>query len=75
MKEMSWCFSKHIYVSCSIEGFKVGQYWEMGNKYKITIRQGSKYSETPYEYTKENVVDAIYDTYRKLYEMNYVKEE
>ena len=47
----------------------------MGNRYKITIKQGSKYSETPYEYTKENVMDAIYYTYIKLYEMNYVKEE
>ena len=74
MKEMSWCFSKHIYVSCQIEGKKVNGQWEMGNRYKLTIKQGSKYSETDYIYTKDDIMDAIYDTYIKLYEMNYGKE-
>ena len=74
MKEMSWCHSKHIYVSCEIQGFKVGRQWEMGNKYRLTIKQGKKYSESEYMYNKDEIVDAVYDTYRKLYEINYGKE-
>lgn len=75
MKEMSWCFSRHIYISCQIEGIKEGSYWKQGNRYKLTIKQGDRYSETGYDYTKDDVVDAIYDTYRKVYNMNYGKEK
>jgi len=74
MKEMSWCISTHTYVSCNIEGIRNGSQWEMGDKYCITIRQGNSYRESEYIYTKENVVDAIYDTYRYLYNKNYGKK-
>jgi hypothetical protein len=73
MKEMSWCHSRHIYVSCKIEGWKSGGQWEMGKMYCITVRQGEKYKETEYKFTKEDVVDAIYDAYRHLYNKNYGK--
>lgn len=75
MKEMSWCFSRHMYVSCKVQGFKVGQYWEMGNKYCLTIRHGDKYKESEYIYTKDNIMDAIYDAYIYLYERNYGKKK
>lgn len=74
MKEMSWCHSKHIYVSCSIEGWKEGSQWVMGDKYCLTIRQGDKYRESEYIYTKDNVVDAIYDAYKFIYTKKYGKE-
>jgi hypothetical protein len=75
LKEMSWCIKRHIYVSCKIQAFKVGQYWEMGNKYCLTIRQGEKYKESEYIYTKENITDAIFDTYRETYRINYGKKK
>lgn len=74
MKEMSWCIENHITVSCKIQGFKVGSQWEMGDKYCLTIRQANNYKESEYKYTKEDVVDAIYDAYRYIYERNYGKE-
>lgn len=70
LKEMSWCFSKFIYISCQIQGFKVGDRWEMGDKYKLTVRQGTRYSETDYIYTKDNVMDALYEAYIKTYNSN-----
>lgn len=74
LKEMSWCVSKHIYVSCKIQGFKVGSQWEMGKFYCLTIRIGDDVREGEYIYTKDDVVDAIYDTYREIYNRNYGKE-
>lgn len=74
LKEMSWAETRLIRISCEIEGFKVDGQWEMGDRYKLTIRQGEKYSETPYDYTKDNVMDAIYAAYRKLYNMNNGKK-
>lgn len=74
MKEMSWCFTQHMYVSCKIQGFKVGSQWEMGDKYTLTIRNGTHFRESGYIYTKDNVVDAIYETYRELYKRNYGKK-
>ena len=74
LKEMSWCIAKHIYVSCEIQGFKVGSQWEMGDKYCLTIKHGKNKRKSEYTYTKEDVVDAIYDTYREIYNRNYGKE-
>lgn len=74
MKEMSWAETRHIRISCQIQGFKNGGQWEQGNKYKLTVMQGDRYSETGYDYTKDDVVDAIYDAYRKLYNMNNGKK-
>lgn len=68
---MSWCIGKHIYVSCKIEGIKIGNQWEMGKMYCLTIRQGTKYKESEYIYTKDDIVDAIYDAYRYIYQKNY----
>jgi hypothetical protein len=70
LKEMSWCFSKHMYISYQIQGFKIGDKWEMGDKYKLIVRQGTKYSETDYIYTKDNVMEALYAAYIKAYNTN-----
>lgn len=75
LKEMSWAETRHIRISCQIKGFKNGGQWEQGNKYKLTVMQGDRYSETGYDYTKDDVVDAIYDAYRKLYNMNNGKKK
>lgn len=74
MKEMSWCINKHVYVSCDIEGFKVGNQWEMGDKYRLVIKKGDVVRRSEYIYTRENIVDAIYDTYREIYKINHGKE-
>lgn len=74
MKEMSWCISNHIHVSCKIQGFKIGRQWEMGDKYCVTIRQGNKYRESEYIYNKDNVVDAIYSAYVFIYNKKYGEE-
>lgn len=71
MKEMSKCIENKIYVSCDIQGFQVGRYCEMGNKYRLVIKNGSDVRRSDYVYTKENIVDAIYDTYREIYKRNY----
>jgi len=70
MKEMSWCIENKITVSCSIEGEQIGGYWEMGNKYCLTVRNGDQYKESEYIYDKSNIVDAIYDAYRYIYNKN-----
>lgn len=75
MKEMSWCFSRHIYISCEPEAIKQGQYYKQTNRYKLTIKQGDRYSETDYEHTKDDIMDAIFDAYRKVYQMNYGKKK
>lgn len=41
--------------------------------YCLTIRQGLDYKESEYKYTKEDIVDAIYDAYRYIYDKNYGK--
>ena len=74
MKEMSWCIENKMYVSCDIEAFKVGSYWEMGKMYRITIKHAGHYRKSDYIYTKDDVVDAIYETYKELYKRNYAKQ-
>lgn len=74
LKEMSKCIENKIYVSCDIEGFKVGNQWEMGNKYRLVIKNGSDIRRSDYVYDKDNIVDAIYDTYREIYKRNYGKQ-
>jgi hypothetical protein len=74
LKEMSKCIENKIYVSCDIEAFKVGGYWEMGNKYRLVIKNGSDTRRSDYVYDKDNIVDAIYDTYREIYKRNYGKQ-
>ena len=74
LKEMSWCINSHIYVSCKIQGIQVGRQWEMGDRYCLTILNGGKYKESEYIYTKDDVVDAIYDAYRHIYKRLYGKE-
>ena len=74
LKEMSWCVENKMYVSCDIEAYKVDGYWEMGDRYRLTIRNGAHFRKSEYIYTKEDVVDAIYETYRELYNRNYGKK-
>jgi hypothetical protein len=74
IKEMSWCIENKMIVSCKIQGFRVNGQWEMGNKYCLTIRNGDQYKESEYTYDKSNIVDAIYDAYKYIYERNYGKE-
>jgi hypothetical protein len=74
-KEMSWCFSKHIYVYCNVEALFDGRYYKTGSRYSIVIRRGNDIRETEYKYDKNNITDAIFDTYRQIYKMNYGKGE
>lgn len=73
-KEMSWCFTKHIYVTVEPEAVMEGRYWKQTGRYAIKIRQGKKERISEFDYTKDTIVDAINDAYRKLYELNYGKE-
>jgi hypothetical protein len=73
MKEMSWCISKHTYVSCIPEAIKENGYYRQTNRYALTIRQGQNYRQSEFIYTKDNIQDAIQDTYREIYKRNYGK--
>lgn len=70
VKEMQWCFSKHIYVIWEPEAVQEGAYWKETGKYRITIRQGEKVKSTEYIYDGSNIIDNVNDTYRKLYQIN-----
>ena len=74
LKEMSWCLKHHIKVNTEPEGKKVGGYWEMTGKYQIVVSQGDRNKGSGFIYDKDNVMDAVYEAYRKLYELNYGKE-
>lgn len=73
VKEMQWCFSKHIYVTWEPEAIYQAGYYKQGSMYKVTIRQGEKIRDSGYIYTKDEIIDAVNDTYRKLYQMNHGK--
>jgi hypothetical protein len=73
MKEMSWCFSRHIKVNIEPEAIKEGRDWKMTFMYQLVVTQGDRKSESGYIYTRDNVMDAMYDAYRKIYQMNYGK--
>jgi len=74
MKEMSWCLKHHIKVGAEPEGIKKGQYWEMTGRYQIVVSQGDRKKGSGFIYNKDNLMDGIYDAYRKTYEINYGKE-
>ena len=74
MEEMSWCFSKHIYVSCKPQAFKENGYWKQTNMYAITIKNGTNYRESDYIYNIDDVMTAIWDTYKEIKKRNYGKE-
>lgn len=74
LKEMSWCINNNIIINTEPEGKKVGKYWETTGMYRLVARQGSRERATPYEYTKDTVMDALYEAYRKTYAINHGKE-
>lgn len=74
MKEMSWCLSRHIKVNIEPEAVKTAKGWDTTGRYQLVMSQGNKISKSGYLFNKENVVDAVYDAYRKTYELNYGKE-
>jgi len=74
VKEMQWCFSKHIYVTWEVEATFNGVHYEEGNKYRVVIRQGEKLSETEYIYHGDEIIDKVNETYRQLYQINNGKK-
>lgn len=74
MKEMSWCLKHHIKIGAEPEGKKVNGYWEMTGRYQIIVSQGERSKPSGFIYDKDNLMDGIYDAYRKTYELNYGKE-
>ena len=71
MKEMSWCMARKVYVSCKPKAVLEGKYWKQLNEYCLTIRNGDNYKESEYIYNKDNVMNAIWDTYKYIYKKNY----
>lgn len=74
-KEIIWCHSKHIYVCIDPEAIKDGKYWKQTDRYQVKIKNGNNVRQSGYIYNKHDVTDAAYNTYRKIYEMNYGKEK
>ena len=74
VKEMQWCFSKHIYVTWEPEAVRDGAYWKETGKYRVVIRQGEKVSETEYIYHGDKIIDKVNETYRQLYQINNGKK-
>ena len=75
MKEMSWCFSRGIKVNVEPEAEKIGREYKMTGRYQIIVSQGERSSGSGFIYDKDNVTDAVFDAYRKTYEMNYGKRK
>ena len=74
MKEMSWCLKNHIKVNVEPEAKKEGRSWKMTGRYQIIISQGNRSSESGFIYDKNNVTDAVFDAYRKTYQINNGKK-
>ena len=69
-KEMSWCFSKHIYVSCVPKAVLEGKYYKQLNEYALTIKANGEIRQSEFIYNKDNIQDAIWNTYREIYKRN-----
>lgn len=74
MKEMSWCLKNHIKVNVDPEAVKEGRNYKMTGRYQIIVSQGNRKKGSGYIYDKDNVTDAVFDAYRKTYQLNYGKE-
>lgn len=75
VEEMQYCFSKHIYVTVEPGVVREGRYWKQTGMYAVKIKQGEKERVSDFIYNKDNIVDAVHDTYRKTYEINYGKKK
>ena len=75
MVEMSWCFSRGIKVNVEPEAEKIGREYKMTGRYQIVVSQGERSSASGFMYDKDNVMDAVFDAYRKTYQMNYGKRK
>lgn len=75
MKEMSWCLSKHIKVNIDPETYidEKGHH-RMTMRYQVIVSQGNRTHKSGYIYTKDNVTDAVFDAYRRVYNKNYGKK-
>lgn len=71
VKQMQWCWSKHIYVTWEPEAVLEKGYYRQLNSYKIVIRHGDKVKDSGYIYTGDNIIDAVNDAYREIYKRNY----
>lgn len=74
MKEMSWCLARHIKVNIEPEAIKEDGYWKMTMRYQIVVSQGNRKNYSGYIFNKDNVTDAVFDAYRKLYQKNREEE-
>lgn len=75
VKEMQWCFKKHIYVTYEPEAILQGGYYKQTGKYRINIRNGQQVNHSEYIYTGDNIIDAVNDAYRYIYQKNYGKRK
>ena len=75
VKEMQWCFKKHIYVTWEPEAILDGGYYKQTGKYRVNIRNGQQEKHSEYIYTGDNIIDAVNDTYREIYKRNYGKRK
>jgi len=75
VKEMQWCFKKHIYVTWEPEAILQGGYYKQTGKYRINIRNGQQLNHSEYIYTGQDIIDAVHDTYREIYKRNYGKRK
>lgn len=73
VKEMQWCFKKHIYVTYEPEAILDGGYYKQTGKYKVVVRHGENTKDSGYIYTGNDIIDAVNDTYREIYKRNYGK--
>lgn len=75
VKEMQWCFRKHIYVTWEPEAILEGGYYKQTSRYKIVIRHGQETKDSGYVYNASNIIDAVNDTYREIYKRNHGKRK
>lgn len=70
VKEMQWCFKKHIYVTYEPEAVLEKGYYRQTGKYEVVIRQADKVRRSGFLYTGQDIIDAVNDTYREIYKRN-----
>lgn len=76
-KEMQWCLAKSIKVFLEPETRKItANEYQMTGNYRVVIEQGARSPRrTDYIYDRNNICDAVNDTYVKIYNLNYGKEK
>jgi hypothetical protein len=72
-KEMSWCIKHDILVYMDRYAEKVGRNYEERDLYRIVVEYGNRQKEGEYKFTHKTIVNAVWNAWKQLYNINNVK--